>query len=160
METSGNVVHPTLENRVHPRNSENREHSQNSQENQTVEEMEHAKVTMSVRKSHCSAGDSDSSKHSQNLLSKGEQKVDPGEPNMSLGNCDGQCSAMASEFRELSPNSRVETEGSEGTQKKQDKKPVTLVSPANIRGIRWEVLVTMYQFQVFHGLKACHKFLV
>ena len=48
METSGNVVHQTLENRVHPRNSKNREHSQNSQEKQTVEEMEHAKVAMSV----------------------------------------------------------------------------------------------------------------
>ena len=98
METSGNIVHQTLERRVHPGNSENREHSQNSREKQTVEEMEHAKVTMSVRESQCSAGDSDFSKHSQNSLSKGEQKVDPGEANVSFGDRDGQCSAMASEF--------------------------------------------------------------
>ena len=49
---------------------------------------------------------------------------------MSFGDRDGQCSAMASEFRELSPNSRVETEGSEGTQNKQDKKPVCIGEPS------------------------------
>ena len=60
--------------------------------------MEHVKVTMSVRESQCSAGDSDFSKHSQNSLSEGEQKVDPGEANVSFGDRDGQCLAMASEF--------------------------------------------------------------
>ena len=88
------------------------------------------KVTMSVRESQCSAGDSDFSKHSQNSLSKGEQKVDPGEANVSFGDRDGQCLAMASEFRELSPNSRVETEGSEGTQKKQHTNPVCIGEPS------------------------------
>ena len=98
VETSGNIVHQTLERRVQPGNSENREHSQNSWEIQAVEEMEHVKVTMSVRESQCSAGDSDFSKHAQNLLSKGEPKVDPGEAKVSFGDRDGQCSAMVSEF--------------------------------------------------------------
>ena len=98
VETSGNIVHQMLERRVHPGNSENREHSQNSLEKQAVEEMEHVKVTMSVRESQCSAGDSDFSKHSQNSLSKGEPKVDPGEAKVSFGDREGQCLAMASEF--------------------------------------------------------------
>ena len=130
VETSGNIVHQTLERRVHPGNSKNREHSQNSREKQAVEEMEHVKATMSVRESQCSAGDSDFSKHSQNSLSKDEQKVDPGEANVSFGDRDGQCLAMASKFRELSPNSRVETEGSEGTQKKQHTKLVCIGEPS------------------------------
>ena len=130
VETPGNIVHQTLERCVHPGNSENREHSQNSWEKQAVEEMEHVKVTMSVRESQCSVRDSDFSKHSQNSLSKGEQKVDPGEANVSFGDRDSQCLVMASEFRELSPNSRVETEGSEGTQKKQHTKPVCIGEPS------------------------------
>ena len=88
--------------------------------------MEHVKVTMSVRENQCSAGDSDFSKYSQNSLSKGEPKVDPGEANVSFGDHDDQCLAMASDFRELSPNSRVETECSEGTQKKQHTRPVCI----------------------------------
>ena len=130
LETSGNIVHQTLERRVHPGDSENREHSQNSREKQAVEEMEHVKVTMSVQENQCSAGDSNFSKHSQNSLSKGEPKVDPGEANVSFGDRDGQCLAMASEFRELSPNSRVETECSEGTQKKHHTRPVCIGEPS------------------------------
>ena len=98
MKTSGNIVHQTLKRRVHPGDSENREHSQNSLEKQAVEEMEHVNVTMSVRENQCSAGDRDFSIHSQNSLSKGEPKVDPGETNVFFGDCDGQCWAMASEF--------------------------------------------------------------
>ena len=45
---------------------------------------------------------------------------------MSFSDRDGQCLAMASEFRELSPNSRVVTECSEGTQKKHHTKPVCI----------------------------------
>ena len=130
VETSGNIMHQTLERCVHPGDSENREHSQNSREKQAVEEMEHVKMTMSVRENQCSAGDSNFSKHSQNSLSKGEPKVDPGEANVSFGDRDGQCLAMASEFRELSPNSRVEMECSEGTQKKQHTKPVCTGEPS------------------------------
>ena len=63
VETSENIVHQTLERRVHPGASENREHSQNSRQKQAVEEMEHVKVTMSIRENQCSAGDSDFSKH-------------------------------------------------------------------------------------------------
>ena len=33
-------------------------------------------------------------------------------------------------------------------------------NPVNLRGIRQEVLVTMYQFGNFRDLKACHKLLV
>ena len=42
--------------------------------------------------------DSDFPKHSQNLLSKGEPKVDPGEANVSSNTRDGQCWPRASEF--------------------------------------------------------------
>ena len=98
VETSGNIVHQTLERCVHPGQSENRKHSQNSREKQAVEDMDHVKVTMSVRESQCSTGDSDFSKHSQNSLSKDEPKVDPGEANVSFGDRDGQCLVMASEF--------------------------------------------------------------
>ena len=123
-------VKQVLDPELHSNVSENREHSQNSWEKQAVEEMEHVKVTMSVRENQCSVGDSDFSKHSQNSLSKGEPKVDPGEVNVSFGDHDGQCLVMASEFRELSPNSRVETEGPEGTQKKQHTKPVCIGEPS------------------------------
>ena len=47
-ETSGNIVHQTLDIRVHPGDSESREHSQNSREKQAVEEIEHVNVTASV----------------------------------------------------------------------------------------------------------------
>ena len=123
-------VKQALDLELHSNASENREHSQKLWEKQAVEEMEHVKVTMSVRENQCSAGDSDFSKHSQNSLSKGEPKVDPGEANMSFGDRDGQCLVMAREFRELSPNSRVETECSEGTQKKQHTKPVYIGEPS------------------------------
>ena len=68
--------------------------------------------------------------HSQNSLLSGEPEIDKGEANMSSGGHDGQCLAMASEFRELSPNLRVETECSEGTQKKQHTKPVCISEPS------------------------------
>ena len=44
--------------------------------------------------------------------------MDPGEAKVTFGDCDGQCLVPVSEFRELSPNSRVETEGAEGRQEK------------------------------------------
>ena len=98
VKTSGNIVHQTLDRGVYPEDSENREHSQNSREKQAVDEMEHVNVTMSVRKNQFSVGDSDFSKHSQNSLSKGEAKVDPGEANVSFGDRDGQCLVTACEF--------------------------------------------------------------
>ena len=66
------------------------------------------------------AASSDFSKHSQNSLSNGEPKVDPGEAKVTFGDRDGQCLVTVSKFRELSPKSRVETEGSEDREKKHD----------------------------------------
>ena len=76
------------------------------------------------------AASSDFSKHFRNSLSKGEPKVDPGEAKVTYGDRDGQCLVTVSEFRELSPNSRVETEGSEGRQKKQHTRPVCIGEPS------------------------------
>ena len=75
------------------------------------------------------AASSDFSKHSQNSLLKGEPKVDPGEAKVTFGDRDGRCLVTVSEFRELFTNSRVETEGSEGRQKKQHTKPVCVSEP-------------------------------
>ena len=77
-----------------------------------------------------SAASSDFPKHSQNLLSKVEPKVDHGEAKVTFGDCDGQCLVVVSEFRELSPNSRVVTEASEGRQKKQHTSPVCVGEPS------------------------------
>ena len=87
-------------------------------------------VTVSAEDTKHTAASSDFSKHSQNSLSKGEPKVDPGEAKVTFGDRDSQCLVTVSEFRELSPNSWVETEGSEGTQKKQHTKPVCISEPS------------------------------
>ena len=55
-------------------------------------------------------GVSDFQEHSQNSLSNGEPKVDTGEVNVSFGVPNSQCLTAASEFREVSSNSRVESE--------------------------------------------------
>ena len=129
-EMSGNIVHRTMDRRVHPGDSKNREHSQNSHEKQAVEDMGNVNVTFSVRDSQCSGRDSDFPEHSQNLLLNGEPKVDTEEANMSFSDSDGQYLATASEFQELSPNSRVETECSEGTQQKQNTKLACISEPS------------------------------
>ena len=67
---------------------------------------------------------------SQNSLPRRERQMDNGEANVSFGDRDGQCLVTASEFRELSPNSRVETEASEGRQKKQHTRPVCVSEPS------------------------------
>ena len=46
----------------------------------------------------------------KNSLSKGEPNADPGEVKTTFCDPDGQCLRTVSEFRELSPNSRVVTE--------------------------------------------------
>ena len=56
--------------------------------------------------------------------------MDPGKAKVTFGDRDGQCLMTVSELRELSPNSRVETEGSEGRQKKQHTKPVCASEPS------------------------------
>ena len=86
-------------------------------------------VTVSAEDTKRTAASSDFSKHYQNSLSKGEPKVDPGEVKVTFGDRDGQCLVTVSEFRELSPNSQVETEDSEGTQKKQHTKTVCISEP-------------------------------
>ena len=49
---------------------------------------------------------------------------------MPAGGCDGHCLLAVSEFRELSPNSRVVMEGSGGRQKKQHTRPVCVGEPS------------------------------
>ena len=56
--------------------------------------------------------------------------MDPGEVKVTFGDRDGQCLVTVSEFRELSPNSQVETEGSEGRQKKHHIRPVCSGEPS------------------------------
>ena len=48
----------------------------------------------------------------------------------SFGDRDDQCWVTANEFRELSPNSRVEMECLEGTQKKHHTRPVCISEPS------------------------------
>ena len=117
-------------------------------------------VTFSVRDDQCSIRDSVFPEHSQNSLLNGKPKVGTEEANMSFSDRDGQCLAMASEFRELSPNSRVETECSEGTQQKQNTKLACTSKPSEYSRDSLGGVGSMYQFQGFHGLKACHKLLV
>ena len=86
-------------------------------------------VTVSAEDTKRSAASSDFPEDSQNSLPSGEGEMDSRETNMSFGGRDGQCLATVSNFRELSPNSRAETECSEGTQKKQHTKPVCISEP-------------------------------
>ena len=87
-------------------------------------------ATASGEDAEPTAASSDFSKHSQNLLSKSEPKVDPGEAKGTFGDRDGQCLVTVSDFRELSPNSRVEREGSEDRQKKHHIRPVCSGEPS------------------------------
>ena len=87
-------------------------------------------MTVSAKDAKTTAASSDFSKHSQNSLSKGEPNVDPGEVKAIFGDPDGQCLRTVSKFRELSPNSRVVIEASEGRQKKQHTSPVCIGKPS------------------------------
>ena len=89
--------------------SKYREHSQNSRKKQPAG----VELTVSAEDATTTAASSDFSKHSQNSLSKGEPNADPGEVKTTFGDPDSRCLRTVSEFRELSPNSRVVTEGSE-----------------------------------------------
>ena len=89
--------------------SEYREHSQNLRKKQPAG----VEMTVSAEDATTTAASSDFSKHSQNSLSKGEPNADPGEVKTTFGDPDGRCLRTVSEFRELSPNSRVVTEASE-----------------------------------------------
>ena len=110
VETPRELAKGTLIREMHLQHSECREHSQNSRIKQpgTVE------VTASTEDLEPTAASSDFSKHSQDSLSKGEPKADPGEANVTSVDRDGQRLVTVSEFRELSPNSRVVKETTEG----------------------------------------------
>ena len=83
-------------------------------------------VTVSAEDNKFSTVSSDFLEHSQNSLSSGGSELDKGEANVSSSDREGQCLATVSEFQELSSNSRVETECSEGTQHKHHTRPVCI----------------------------------
>ena len=111
---------------MHLQHSERREHSQNSRIKQAVG----VAVTVNAEYTKRSAASSDFPEDSQNSLPSSERETDNGEANVSFGDHDGHCSVVVSEFRELSPNSRVEKKSSEGRQKKQHTKPVCISEPS------------------------------
>ena len=150
-ETSRKTVHQTFERDAHLGNSKNREHSQNSREKQAGADIGNVKVTVSTEDNQSSTGVSDFLEHSQNLLSSDEPKVNTGEVNVSLSVRDGQCLAMATKFRELSSNSRVETGCSQGTHHKQNAKVVCMSEPSkylrdSLRGVGNVVSVPKYSW--------------
>ena len=87
-------------------------------------------MTFSVRDSQCSGRDSNFPEHSQNSLPNGEPKVGTEEVNVSFGVHNGQCLTSTRDFWEVSSNSRVKTECSEGTQQKQNTKLVCISEPS------------------------------
>ena len=107
-ETPGKLVKRGFSSDMHLQHSECREYSQNSRIKQAVR----VAVTVNAKDAKCPAANSDFPKDSQNSLSKDEPKVDQGEAKVTFGDHDGQCLVTVSEFRELSPNSWVVTEGS------------------------------------------------
>ena len=125
-ESAANMVKRTFSRDMHLQHSECREHSQNSRIKQAVG----VAVTVSAEDTKCSAASSDFPEDSQNSLPRSERETDNGEANVSFGDRDGLCSVVISEFRELSPNSRVVTEASEGRQKKQHTSPVCVCEPS------------------------------
>ena len=93
---------------MHLQHSEYREHSQNSR----IKQLGTVEVTASTEDPEPTAASSDFSK--QDSLSKGEPKADPGEANVTSVDRDGQHLVTISKCRELSPNSRVVKETTEG----------------------------------------------
>ena len=126
VETARKLVKRTISGIMHPQHSKYREHSQNSR----IKQPGLIETTASVEYTEPTAASSDFSKHSQNSLSNGEPKVDTVDPKVTFGDRDGQCLVTDREFRELSPNSWVETEGSEGGQQQQHTKPVCIGEPS------------------------------
>ena len=123
-ETPRKVATGTLIREMHLQHSECRKHSQNSRKKQPAG----VEMTVSAEDAKTTAASSDFSKHSQNSLSKGEPNTDPREVKTTLGDPDGRCLRTVSEFRELSPNSRVVTEASED--RHQHTKPVCISEPS------------------------------
>ena len=125
-EKPGKMMKRTFSRDMHLQHSECREHSQNSRIKQAVG----VAVTVSAEDTKCAAASSNFPEDSQNSLPRSERETDNGEANVSFGDRDGLCSVVISEFRELSPNSRVVTEASEGRQKKQHTSPVCVGEPS------------------------------
>ena len=115
---------------MHLQHSECREHSQNLRIKQAVG----VAVTVSAEDTKCSAASSDFPEDSQKSLPKSERETDNVEANVSIGDRDGLCSVVISEFRELSPNSQVVTETSED--RHQHTKPMCVSKPSKNSGIR------------------------
>ena len=124
VETPRKLAKGTLIREMHLQHSECREHSQNSR----IKQAAGVEMTVSAEDAKTTAASSDFSKHSQNSLSKGEPNADPGEVKMTFGDPDGQCPRTVSEFRELSPNSRVVTDATED--RHQHTKPVCVGKPS------------------------------
>ena len=121
----------TFSRDTHLHHSESQEHSQNWQIKQVRAKIGNVKGTVNAKNDKSSAVSSDFLEDSQNSLSSGEcENLDKGEANVSFGDQDNQCLVTASEFRELSLNSRGETECSEGRQKKHHTKPVCIGEPS------------------------------
>ena len=120
------LMERTFSRDMHLQHSESQEHSQNSR----IKQLGMVEVTVSAEDTKRTAASSNFSKHSQDSLSKGEPKEDPGEVKVTFGDCVSQSLVTVSKVRELSPNSQVETDGSEGTHKKQHTKPVCISEPS------------------------------
>ena len=121
----------TMDPELHSRTSEYREHSQKSRRSERVIDKERSRNMVHRtldRRVH--PGDSKNREHSQNSLPNGELKVDTGKLNVSFGVPNSQCWTVASEFREVSSNSWVETEYSQGTHQEQSAKSVCISKPS------------------------------
>ena len=94
VETGRKLVKRTLSRDTHLQHSKCREHSQNSR----IKHPGLVEATASDEDAEPTAASSDFSKHSQNSLSKGEPKMDPGEAKVTFGDHDGQCLVTDSEF--------------------------------------------------------------
>ena len=109
---------------MHLQHSECRENSKTSR----IQESVGVAVTVSAEDTKCSAPSSRFPEDSQNSLSRSERETDNEEANMSLGDRDGICSVVISEFRELSLNSQVLKETTKG--RPQCTKPVCVGEPS------------------------------
>ena len=119
-----------LDRGAHPGDSKNQEHSRNSRLKQAGEAIGNANVMVHSRDDQYSAGDSDLLEHSQNSLLNGEHKVDTEDVNVSVSG--GQCLTAASEVREVSSNSQVDSECSQSTHPKQSTKSVCISEPSKL----------------------------
>ena len=144
-ETPRKFVKQTSSRDTHLQHSDFPQHSQDSR----IKQVGTVEVTVSAEDTKHSAASSNFPEDSQNLPPSGEREVENGEANMSFFDRDGQCLATVSEFRELSPNSRVETGCSQGTTHKQHTKPVCISEPSEylrdlLRGVGNNVSVPSF----------------